>query len=296
MANVWEAMKKHRAEQQSAESAPAEAEDQAPQTDDQPGPKPAEPPPSGGGSPRRTRIPLRKMAEPDLVVPHVEEDADYADVLVAHHDRGSMITEQYRALRTNLFAQYTDGRFSLAITSAEAGEGKTVTAMNLALVLAERSEYRTIVVDGDLRKCRLGHLLNIERSPGLSEVLRGEASIEEVIRPTVYPNLAVMTAGRTDLHEVSTLLGGPALPELMHRLEKMYDHVLLDTPPVNVVSDTGMLGRVVGEALMVLRMNKTRRESVEKAVRLLNAAKIKVAGMVLTHQKYYIPNYIYRYS
>lgn len=221
---------------------------------------------------------------------------NYSKVLTAHHDRGSTLTEQYRALRTNLMAQYPNRRCCLMVTSAEAGEGKTVTTLNLGLVLAEQQECRTVVVDGDLRKARVGHYLHLKNHRGLAEVLRGEASLKEVVQPTVYPNLFVVPAGQTRPEAVGELFGRPELDEAVHELRREYDFVLIDTPPINVVSDAGMLGRAADEALVVVRMNKTHRESAEKAMRLLHAVNVKVVGVVLTHQKYYIPDYLYRYS
>jgi polysaccharide biosynthesis transport protein len=220
----------------------------------------------------------------------------YSQVLMAHHDRGGAIAEEYRALRTNLLAQYPDERFCLLVTSAEAGEGKTVSTLNLSLVLAERQERRTIVVDGDLRKRTVAGLLHIDNAPGLTDVLRGAKRIADVIRPTAYPNLFVIPAGQSKQAEVGEILGRPELEEAVNELRRSYDYVLIDTPPITIASDAGMLGRTAGEALIVVRMNKTRRESVDRAIGLLHAANVKPVGMILTHQRYYIPNYLYRYS
>jgi receptor protein-tyrosine kinase len=220
----------------------------------------------------------------------------YSPALVPHHDRGGATAEEYRALRTNLLAQYSDERFCLLVTSAEAGEGKTVSSLNLALVLAERQERRTIIIDADLRKRTIANLLHISNTPGLADILRGTARLDDVIQPTAYPNLFVIPAGQSKQAEVGELLGGPELEESVTELRRRYDYVLFDTPPITVASDAGMLGRATREALLVVRMNKTRRESVDRAIGLLHAANVKPVGMILTHQRYYIPNYLYRYS
>ncbi len=273
MGTVWEAMRRHRAEQE-RRAAEASAADSS----------------SSGGPapPQAPEAPPAAAATPP--------SDNYAEVLVAYHDRGGRITEQYRALRTNLLAQYADERFCIMVTSAEGGEGKTVSAANLALVMAERQERRTILVDSDLRKGTMAGLLRADVSPGMTDVLRGEAALGDVVRLTVYPNLFFIPAGAARGEEVGELIGRPELGEVVNQLRSEYDYVVFDTPPVNAVSDAGMVGGTVGEALLVVRMNKTRRESVDRAIRLLHAANVKVTGIVLTHQKYYIPNYLYRYS
>ena len=84
--------------------------------------------------------------------------------------------------------------------------------------------------------------------------------------------------------------------ETLRRLGNEYDHVLVDTPPLNRFADACQVGRATGSALVVVRMYKTKREPVEKAIRLLRAGNVEISGMVLTHRKKYIPKYLYRYS
>jgi len=117
-----------------------------------------------------------------------------------------------------------------------------------------------------------------------------------VIRPTPFPNLSVVLAGKTTRAEACELLSKPELDDMVRYLKRTYEHILFDTPPANMLCDAGAVGRVAGEALLVVRMNRTRRESVMEAVRHFEAVKVNVAGLVLTGQKYFIPNYLYRYS
>lgn len=239
--------------------------------------------------------PSRNLASPVAFLAEAPE-ADYSELLVVHHDRGSSITEEYRALRTSLLAHCPEKKICAMITSAEAGEGKSITCANLSLVLTERSDQRTILIDSDLRKSKLHKLLKMEVSPGLADVLRGQATLDEAIQQTVYPNLFFISAGQAKRINVSKLIGRLEMGEIVDRLRTGYDHVIFDTPPINVVSDAAMTGHVVGNSLLVVRMNKTRKESVDKAIRQLNAANINLIGIILTHQKYYIPKYLYRYS
>ncbi|MBL7140964.1 MAG: CpsD/CapB family tyrosine-protein kinase [Planctomycetes bacterium] len=230
----------------------------------------------------------------------------YAPELVAYCNRGGRLAEEYRALRTNLLAQYEHDRFCTLITSAEAGEGKTVTSLNLGFVLAELPDHRTIVVDCDLHKGTVHRLLGMPMEPGLADVLRGQATLEEVIRPTTCENLFAIPSGKVDQDEVGHLLSRPELEELIRTLRRDYDYVLLDTPPIRVAgsqrrygrsisySTAGILGRTTRDAILVVRMNKTRRESIEAAIRQLNAANVRAVGVVLTHQRHHIPEFLYR--
>ncbi len=271
MANVWDAMKKHEAEQvEQAGGAP----DGKQMPDGEPAPKWKDTPITTG----------------------ISAKGRCSEFLVAHYDRGGSITEEYRSLRANLLAHCSDGRFCYLITSADPGEGKTVTCLNLGLVMAERTDCRTIVIDYDLRKGRMAGLLGAGVSPGMADLLRGSAKLKECIQPTCCGNLFFIPAGKTGLAETGELMGRPELDEIVGELRRQYDYVIFDTPPINIASDAADLGRTAGEALLVVRMNKTQRESVEKAIRLLHAANVKLSGIILTHRKYYIPKYIYKYS
>ncbi len=277
MARVWDAMNKHQAE-------------------------PPAPAPNGGAHGADT--PVQKAlstatATAPAAAPVLTGQTDgtrYSELLIAHHDRASGQAEEYRALRNSLLAHRPEGRFGVMITSAEAGEGKTVTCLNLAMALTERVDRRTLIIDADLRRSRVAKLLDAPGEPGLAELLRGELDARAVIQATAHKNLDLMAAGHIRHDEVGTLLGQPQVQDVMQDLRRMYDYILIDTPPINAVSDAGTLGQAVGEALMVVRMNKTHRESVDKAIRMLHASNVKIAGLVLTHRTYHIPDYIYRYS
>ena len=278
MGNVWKAIKKHQAEEKLS---------QAGQKNEKKPAATALPAQAAAGEP---------LARPEELLVAPVDGKDYPAVLMAHHDRGGRVAEQYRTLRTNLLAQHVDAGFCMLVTSAEVGEGKTVTSSNLALVLAEFQDRRTLIADCDLRKGTVAKLLKGKTSPGMADLLRNEGTLKDAVQRTFYPNLFFISAGQVDQQEVGKLVGQPEFHEIVGKLRREYDYVLLDTPPVNSLSDAGILGRAVGEALLVVRLNKTHRESVERAIRLLHAANVKIGGIVLTHQKYFIPGYLYQYS
>ena len=294
MANVWDAMKKHEAEEAARAAEVAQVEEGEE-------PRPAGPENAAATASRRAGTaveapPSRGPSGARARRPGTSKERGYSELLLAYHHPGASITEEYRSARISMTAQCNDGKFCYLATSADSGEGKTITCANLAAVLAEREDRRTVFVDGDLRKAKLAGLLNAPNKPGVAEFLRGTVSSAEIIQETVYPNLSFVPAGRAEEHEVGELLTRPELEDLVTQLRREYDHVLFDTPPINRAPDAGLIGRCTGEAILIVRMNKTRRESVEKAIRLLHAANVKVNGVILTHRKFHIPHYLYRYS
>ena len=273
MPNVWDAMKKHEAEQA------------------------ATPPAPDSPAPPQSAV-VAALAKPQAVGSVVGPVSvnGYAPELCTHHDRGGAIAEDFRGLRTNLLAQYPDERFCLLVTSAEKGEGKTVACLNLSMVLAERQERRTVVVDCDLRAHQVVKLMHMENAPGITDVLHGKARVEDVLRKTAYPNLLVIPAGDAGKGEIGDLLHRPELEETVNALRRDFDYVLFDTPPVGLFPDACMLGRAISDALLIVRMCKTHRETVESAIRLLHASNIKPVGVVLTHRTHVIPGFLYYHT
>lgn len=211
--------------------------------------------------------------------------AHYSHALVAHHDRAGVITEQYRSMRARILARFPGGKACLMITSAEGGEGKTVTCLNLGFVLAARSEARVAIVDCDLRKKKVASLVHEKNGLGLADVLRGTRRLQEVIKPTLYPNLFIIPAGQARREEAAELVNRPELEDVTRELRRQYDYILIDTPPLNVMSDASIVGHCVDEAILIVRMNRTRREAVDMAIQSLEAVNVKLTGLVLTHHK-----------
>ncbi len=217
------------------------------------------------------------------VVEAFSQKTEYPRVLVAWHDRGGKVTEEYRSLRTNLLAKSRDDRFCLMITSAQAHEGKTVSCLNLAFVMAERVDHKTVVVDLNLRNGQMAKLLGARPGPGVADYLRGTADLHGILQPTAYPNLFFLPAGRIENHQPSELLGRSELKRLVGQLRKDFDYVLLDTPAANQFSDACVAGLATGEALLVVRSHKTTREAVTRAINGLQNANVNLVGILMTH-------------
>jgi len=261
VAHVWDAMKKHQAEQ-AAKAASGPVSPAVPVAD---------------------TIPRASAELPQTLRNAGATALRFPSELVVYHDRGSVAAEEYRALRANLLARYSDGRFCMLVTSAEAGEGKTVTCLNLALALAEHKDRRTVVVDFDLRRGGMANLLGIERSPGVADILRGGTGLEAALRTTPEPNLQVLPAGDSLPETVGNLLADPGLGAFLDSLRQIFDCVLLDAPAIGLCpDDTAAIARAAGDALVVACLHKTHRAAVSRALRILRSWGARPAGLALT--------------
>lgn len=210
-------------------------------------------------------------------MPHWDVDP----TVVAVRDRTSPVTEQYRAVRTWLMSRNTIGeRSCLAITSSVANEGKTVTAANLAVILAEVRHLNVLVVDADLRRPRLHELFRTPEMPGLAGVLAGRAALGDVIAQTPIPNLSFLPAGNCEDLSPADLFNSKCTSLVFDEIRERYHYVIVDTPPVQRVSDIGVIGALCSGIIVVVRMHKTPSAVVRQSVRWLQANNLNVIGAI----------------
>lgn len=187
--------------------------------------------------------------------------------------------EAYKALRTNVNFALADseGCCTLLVTSALQSEGKSITALNLAISVAEDGN-RVLLIDADLRRPKLGRLTEVSSNNGLSDILIHP----ELLDGAIYPyrmNLDVMLAGRIPPNP-SELLGSARMGKLIEALKARYDYIILDTPPVNVVTDAAVASRWVDGVLFVVRAGISERGAVAHAVEQLGYAKANLLGFI----------------
>ncbi len=200
---------------------------------------------------------------------------------VAFERDNSAIAEAFRKLRTNLqFLSVDNPPRVIVILSSAPGEGKSTTAINIALALAE-SEKNVVLVDGDLRRPSLDKYLDLVGSVGFSTVLSGGASLTEVLQETKFPRLTVLTAGPTPPNP-SELLGSQAAKKLLDDLRSQYDYVIVDTAPLLAVTDGAILATVADGALIMTKYGGTKREQLTHAVGTLRDVGVSLLGSVLT--------------
>jgi capsular exopolysaccharide synthesis family protein len=217
--------------------------------------------------------------------------------IVTFYDNHSPVTEQYRHLRTNLQAINSKQPLKvLTITSAIHGEGKTITAINLAISMAhDLSKKKILLVDADMRRARISKYLGIKAELGLADILGNEAKAEEALLSLgSIENLTILPAGKAPKNPAE-LLGYAKMKILISSLKEKYDYVIFDTPPVIPVTDAGVIGAQTDGVIMVIQANRTQKGVVSHGESQLKQAHAKLLGYILTNIQYHIPAYIYRY-
>lgn len=243
-----------------------------------------------------------------------QETMDLYCHLVALFDPQSPLAEGYRSLRTNIqFAGGLQGQRVLAFVSAGAQEGKSTSAVNLAIALAQDAK-RVLLVDADLRKPTVHERLGLEQSPGLSEVLLGtvpytdairtvtdlmlgKLGVDQVINAPGIDNLNILPSGKRP-DNPAEFMNSPRLVQLIDSVRKEYDITIFDCPPILPVTDGVTLGSKVDGVVMVYQVGKVGRNALRRAKSLLENAKASLIGVVLSNVSAEMtPDYeMYRYS
>ena len=221
-------------------------------------------------------------------------EAEVEPSVVTQHDPKSPVSEAYRSLRTNFqFATLQHEPRTIMVTSSVPAEGKTTTAVNFAVTMADLGK-RVVLVDTDLRRPNVHHVLRMQREKGLADVLRGQASLADVIRPTATGNLWMISSGRVPPNP-SELIGGEGMAKVMEALRGQFDLVVCDAPSTLVVTDPVVLATRVESVLLVIAANRARRETIQRAVKVLESTNTPIAGVVLNGIKATARHYYYYY-
>ena len=186
----------------------------------------------------------------------------------------SAASEQYRALRTRiLHADNGTAVNVLLITSPGRGEGKTVTAGNLALTMAQDYQRRVCLVDADLRNPQLQHMFGLPDGPGLSDILSGQATLEDALVTVEDHQLTILPAGHVPAHPAE-LLGTTAMRRVLDTLRTRFDRVVVDSPATAPLADVGVLTPLVDSVLLVVRSSITSKPAIRDAVNSLEGSKL----------------------
>jgi succinoglycan biosynthesis transport protein ExoP len=188
--------------------------------------------------------------------------------------------EAYRVLRTTLmFSDWARDLRSIAVTSAVPGDGKTLTAANLAAALAGERQ-RVLLVDADPWHGRMHHLFGVRPTPGLKEVLLGEASLDQAVQQSDVSDLWLLTVGGRPAH-AAEIVTGARVRELLGQLEQAFDRVVFDTPPVLAAADAVILSAVLDGTVFVVRAGDTDREAAQTAIEQLATVGANVVGAII---------------
>lgn len=239
---------------------------------------------SGVGSRRASQ--LATVAEP--MVPIVQREPM------------SPAAESFRALRTSLTFSGMEGAPQVVmVTSALPGDGKSTTSCNLAMALAEQGT-RTLLIDADLRRGGLHRNFGLEQEPGLTHVLTRSVPLEQAVQRVGDTELFVLAAGVFPPNP-SEMLGSQRMRELLTRLRGEYAAIVIDTPPVNLVTDAGVLGSLADGTILVARTGRTTKDQLSVAAGQLRHLQVALAGVVINdfdvgQPQYYSAGYAYGYG
>ncbi|MDQ0352383.1 capsular exopolysaccharide synthesis family protein [Alkalibacillus filiformis] len=215
--------------------------------------------------------------------------------LVTRDQPKSPISEQYRTLRTNLQFSSVDHELStMVVTSTTQSEGKSLTAANLAIAFAQQGK-KVMLVDADMRRPTSHYTFRISNTFGLSNLLVGDHTLEQLVHDVNVDNLDVLTCGPIPPNP-SELLASNRMRELIGIAKQNYDLVIFDTPPVLAVTDPQILANETDGVLLVVRSKKTEKDAAKRAKELLDQANANLLGAVLNDKDTKDSNYLYYYG
>jgi len=199
--------------------------------------------------------------------------------LVAASAPQSLAAEQYRSLRTRIKASENGRAYrTVIVTSPNKGDGKSLTAANLALTMAQEFQQRVLLIDADLRRPSLHHLFGISETPGLTDVLMGGSTAENALVELPDHHLTVFPSGMAALHPAE-LLGSTGMRRVLDTLRARFDRIILDMPPVAPLADVSIAASMVDGILMIVRAGVTPKPAIERA--LAGLERSQVLGLVL---------------
>jgi tyrosine-protein kinase Etk/Wzc len=233
---------------------------------------------------RYLRLPILgiipKVKFDDYELQDSEKAKSISSQIVTHDYSPTPVGEAYRSLRTSiLFSKSIGPIHSLVIGSVSPGEGKSFTAANLAITLAQQKS-KSLLIDADLRRGVLHNSFNCLKKPGLTNYLTGVVPLESVLNETYIPNLSLITCGSM-IPNPSELLGSLRMQKFIEGITKRFDFVIFDTPPLLAASDAIILSTLVDGTAIVVRAGKTRREDVQRKLELFYNVKSRVVGVIL---------------
>ena len=193
--------------------------------------------------------------------------------------------EQYKILRTNLdFTLPEDVKCPIiGVTSSMRGEGKSTTAVNLSYVLAEKGSP-VLLIDGDLRIPSIAKKMRIDSSPGLTDLLMGHGAHMPDFRSALLDNWFILPSGDIPPNP-SELLGSRRMEYILKNLRESFDYIIIDLPPVNIVSDALSIASLITGMVVVVREDYTEKKELERCFRQLQLSNVNVLGCILNESK-----------
>lgn len=215
-------------------------------------------------------------------------------MFVVEDNPRSVVAESYKTLRTNIRYSSLDKEIkSIVVTSSRAGEGKSMTSCNLALSFAQENK-KVLLMDCDLRKPSIHKKFKISNLKGLSDVLVGKAEVE-CIKYRYNDYLSILTSGSIPPNP-SEMIGSNQLTLLLEKLKEIYDVIILDSAPLQAVTDAQLLSVKADGTILVVEAEKTKKEDIISAKELLQKVDANILGLVLNKSRNREKKYYYYYG
>lgn len=197
------------------------------------------------------------------------------------------IEESYKSIRTNIMLSVIkNGCKTIVVSSSNASEGKTTTSINLAISLAQ-ADQRVLLIDGDLRKPKIHHYFSIPNAPGLTNFLSDVANnklrntdLFDTVHPTEIANLSIITSGSIPPNPAE-ILGSELMADFLKEISKHFDYIIVDTPPINLVSDALPVVRMSDGIILVVKSNSSTHPELDKTIEALRFIKANIIGFVV---------------
>lgn len=204
------------------------------------------------------------------------------------------VTEDYRKLSENISTlKLTKSIKTIAVSSSVHGEGCSTVAVNLAITLAKKGVSNILLIDGNLRKPSLHEFFRLEKEKGLTEVIREEIDLAEVLKESPVSNLLLMTSGDIEI-DPNQIFSSRRFQEFVTTIGNQFELVLFDSPPINLYPDSAILSPLLDNVLMVIQAERVIYEKIQKAKEKIESSGGRILGAVLNRRRYYIPDMIYR--
>lgn len=198
------------------------------------------------------------------------------------------VEEAYKSIRANImFSVMKKGCKTIVVSSASPNEGKTTTTINLAITFAQ-ADQKVLLIDGDLRKPKIHHYFSVPNAPGLTNYLGSTVSTSrkdrvdlfDVIHTTEFDNMSVLCSGSIPPNPAE-LLGSELMSDFLEEISKDFDYIIIDTPPINVVSDALPVIRESDGVILIVRSNHTTHPDIQRAISSLEFIDAKILGFVV---------------
>jgi len=211
--------------------------------------------------------------------------------LMLDHRDDSVVSQAYNELVDNIFMKTNTSQCQIyQVVSASKGEGRTITAVNLAITLAKRDK-KVLLVDTDLRSPSIYEVLDIDNGPGLVDILEGNLDIKQVSRAVQMDNLEVITSGNVNTNSFR-LLSLDKLKNLLDNSRALYNFVILDSPAIDAYTDALIISPLVDGALLVIKAGETRKDDALSVKKKVESAKGNLIGVIFNKQTNFIPSFL----